>query len=58
MFFASSDRFGALDRRVFVRARTLERELKRHAKSGRRDRPLGHTAIPPPSQPFTTGEKI
>jgi len=35
MFFASSDRFGALDRRVFVRARTLERELKRHAKSGR-----------------------
>jgi hypothetical protein len=60
MFFASSDRFAALDGRLFSRARALERALNRHAKSGRcRSRPLGHTAaIPPPPQPFTTGESI
>jgi hypothetical protein len=60
MFFASSPLFEELDGRLFPRARALERELKRHAKSGRRRHlPLGHTAaIPPPPQPFTTGESI
>ena len=59
MFFASGDRFEALDGRLFPRARALERELRRYAKSQRRRGPLGHTAaIPPPSQPMSTGESI
>jgi hypothetical protein len=59
MFFASSDRFETLDGRLFPRARALERELKRYAKSGGRGGPLGHrTAIPPPSQAITTRESI
>lgn len=36
MFFSSSDRFDALDGRLFPRARALERELR---KIGRRPRP-------------------
>jgi hypothetical protein len=36
MFFSSSDRFDALDGRLFPRARALERELTR---IGRRARP-------------------
>ncbi len=59
MFFASSDRFEALDGRLFPRARALERELKRHAKSGRRRAPpLGHAAAVPSPQSLTTGESI
>jgi len=36
MFFSSSDRFDALDGRLFPRARALERELR---KIGRRAQP-------------------
>ena len=32
MFFSSSDRFDALDGRLFPRARALERELKKIAR--------------------------
>lgn len=35
MFFSSSDRFDALDGRLFPRARALERELKRTARAKR-----------------------
>lgn len=36
MFFASSDRFEAMDGRLFPRARALERELKKVARQRRR----------------------
>ena len=35
MFFSSSDRFDALDGRLFPRARALERELTRIGRRGR-----------------------
>ncbi len=33
MFYASDDRFNAIDGRLFPRARTIERQLKRAAES-------------------------
>ena len=34
VFYASDDRFNEMDGRVFPRARVIERQLKRMAKSG------------------------
>ena len=39
VFYASDDRFSEMDGRVFPRARVLERQLKRVAKSARAQDP-------------------
>jgi hypothetical protein len=45
MFYASDDRFNAMDGRLFPRARTIERQLKRVAK-GRQRKTQAPRAIP------------
>jgi hypothetical protein len=39
MFYASDDRFDAMDGRLFPRARAIERQLSREAKRRKSDRP-------------------
>jgi hypothetical protein len=39
MFFSSVDRFDAIDGRVFPRARSIERELKKLARASRHRTP-------------------
>ena len=44
MFFSSVDRFDALDGRVFPRARAIERQLKKVARSKPGVRPIAQPA--------------
>jgi hypothetical protein len=53
MFFASSERFEALDGRLFPRARALERELKKFAKRNGRS-----PSVLPPQPSFAIGGSI
>ncbi len=45
MFYASSDEFNQMDGRLFPRARTIERELKRIARRRRRVGALKEPAL-------------
>jgi hypothetical protein len=45
MFYACDDRFNEMDGRLFARARTIERHLKKVAKSRRRSRRTGRPSF-------------